>query len=68
MALSGEAESELKDVIQKLNMVLIVLLAEKGIPQKQIAKILGMSNKTISKIFGKNYDKLLPKHHNSEST
>ena len=58
-----ETEIDLKDIIQKLNMVLIISLAEKGIQQKQIAKILGMSNKTISKTFGKNYDKLISKNH-----
>lgn len=48
-------------IIKKLDLILIILLAKSGLSQKEIAQILGMSNKTVGKIFGKSYDKLQEK-------
>lgn len=40
-------EKDLKEINQKLNILLIVLLKEKGLSKKEIAKILGIGDKTI---------------------
>ena len=52
---------KLDDISKKLDLLIIVSLAKSGIKQQEIAKIVGMSTKTIVKIFGKNYEKIQEK-------
>ena len=56
-----EKESKLeKDILKRLDVISIFLLAQKGLNQKEIGKILGIGADTITKIYGKNYSKILP--------
>lgn len=43
-------EKEIKEINQKLNIILIMLLKENGLGKKEIAKVLGIGDKTIDKI------------------
>ncbi len=45
-------------ILNKYERMIVRLTIKKGIPQKQIAGILGMSQKTVSKYKRKAYDKL----------
>ena len=45
------------EITKKLDLILIILLAKSGFTQREIAKIMGISTKTIWKLFGKSYDK-----------
>ena len=57
-----EKESKFqKDIIRKLDVISIFLLAQKGLNQKEIGKIQGISPDTIQDIYGQNYTKILPK-------
>ena len=57
-----EKESKLeKDILRRLDVISIFLLAQKGLSQKEIGKILGISHDTIQEIYGENYTKILPK-------
>lgn len=49
------------DVIRRLDIISIFLLAQKGLSQKQIAKILGVGDNRIQELFGNNYTKIQPK-------
>jgi len=49
---------QLEEISKKLDIIITILLAKSGISQQEIAKMLGISNKTIQKFFGKNYQKL----------
>lgn len=51
-----------EDVIRRLDVISIFLLAQKNIPQKDIAKILGIGDNRIQELFGKNYKKIQPKN------
>ena len=42
---------KIDSILKRLDLILIVMLAERGIQQRDIAKILGLSTKTIVKIF-----------------
>ncbi len=53
-----------KDVLRRLDVISIFLLAQKGLNQKEIGKILGISPHTIIEIYGNNYNKILPKKNN----
>lgn len=50
------------DVIRRLDVIAIFLLAQKNIPQKDIAKILGIGDNRIQELFGKNYKKVQPQN------
>jgi len=57
-----EKESKFeRDILNRLDVISIFLLAQKGLSQGEIGKILGISNKTVQAIYGKNYTKILPK-------
>ena len=56
-------EDKLEEISNRLEIITIILLAKSGISQREIAKMLGMSTKTIVKIFGKNYEKIQGKEH-----
>ena len=51
-------DSKIDEITKKLDLLIIIALAKQGVSQNDIAKIVGMSTKTIVKIFGKNYEKL----------
>lgn len=56
-------KNELKennDVIRRLDVISIFLLSQKGLNQKEIGKILGISADKIQNIYGKSYAKILP--------
>ena len=55
-----------KDMIRRLDVISIFLLAQKGLNQKEIGKILGISSDTIQEIYGKNYAKILPQKKSSD--
>jgi len=40
-------------------MVVVLLLAERGLNQAEIAKILGVSSKTIERMFASSFNKIL---------
>ena len=46
------------DIIRRLDIISIFLLSQKGLPQKEIAKILGIGDNRIQEIFGDNYTKI----------
>jgi len=48
------------ELIRRLDVISIFLLSQKGLTQKEIGKILGISHDKIQDIFGKNYAKILP--------
>ncbi len=50
-----------KEILRRLDVISIFLLAQKGFEQNEIGKILGISPHTIRAIYGKNYSKILPK-------
>lgn len=52
------------DLIRRLDVISIFLLAQKGLSQKEIAKILGVGDNRIQELFGKNYTKIQPKKDN----
>jgi len=57
-----EKDSKLqKDMLRRLDVISIFLLAQKGLNQKEIGKILGISHDRIQELFGKNYTKILSK-------
>jgi len=56
-----------KAVLRRLDVISIFLLAQKGLNQHEIGKILGMGTDTIKAIYGKNYAKILPKKSNNEN-
>jgi len=41
--------NKLDNIIRKLDMILVILLAKSGVKQKKIAEILGISDRTIRK-------------------
>ena len=49
-----------KDILRRLDVISIFLLAQKGLSQQEIGKILGISADTIQEIYGKKYTKILP--------
>lgn len=51
-------QNELKEISKKLDLLLIILLAKSGLSQRDISKILGISSKTIWKMFGTSYEKI----------
>jgi len=51
-------EKQIEDIKSKLDILIIIHLAKAGISQKDIAKILGVGDKKIQKLFGKNYQKI----------
>jgi len=55
------SEDKFKEVLKRLDVIIVIMLAKSGVSQREIAKILGMSTKTIVKIFGKNYEKIQSK-------
>ena len=46
------------DLIRRLDVIAIFLLAQKGLTQKEIAKILGVSDNRVQELYGKNYTKI----------
>jgi len=56
------SEDKFNEVLKRLDIITIIMLAQSGVSQRDIAKILGMSTKTIVKIFGKNYEKIQGKN------
>jgi len=46
------------DIIRRLDIIVVLLLSQKGLGQKDIAKILGISHDKIQDIFGQNYIKI----------
>lgn len=48
------------DMIRKLDVISIFLLRQKGLGQKEIAKILGVGDNRIQEIFGDKYTKIQP--------
>ena len=61
-----EKNSKLEnDILRRLDVISIFLLAQKGLNQSEIAKILGISNHTVQEIYGKNYSKILPQKKSS---
>ena len=54
------------DVIRRLDIISIFLLAQKGLSQKEIAKILGVGDNRIQEIFGDKYTKIQPEKKNSD--
>ena len=57
-SMTNDETEKMDSILRKLDLILIVFLAEKGIQQRDIAKILVLSTKTIVKIFGKNYERI----------
>jgi len=55
-----------KDMIRRLDVISIFLLAQKGLSQKEIGKILGFSHDRIQEIYGENYTKILPEKKSSD--
>ena len=55
-----------KDMIRRLDVISIFLLAQKGLSQKEIGKILGISHDKIQEVYGENYTKILPKKKSSD--
>jgi len=56
-----EKESKLqKDMLRRLDVISIFLLAQKNLNQKEIGKVLGISHDRIIEIYGENYTKILP--------
>jgi len=51
---------ENEDIVRRLDVISIFLLSQKGLNQKEIGKILGISNDKIQEIFGKSYAKIIP--------
>lgn len=49
---------KLDDAIRRLDILSILLLVDKGLSQKEIAKALGISSDKIQDIFGKSYSKI----------
>jgi len=54
------------EIIKRLDVISIFLLAQKGLNQHEIGKILGISSDKIQDIYGKNYTKILPKQSSSD--
>ena len=52
------ADEQLEKISKKLDIIITILLAKSGVQQREIAKMLGMSTKTIVKMFGKNYERI----------
>ena len=56
-----ETESKFqKAMLRRLDVISIFLLAQKGLSQQEIGKILGISQDTIQVIYSKSYAKILP--------
>ena len=55
------------DVIRRLDIISIFLLAQKGLSQKQIARILGVGDNRIQELFGEHYTKIQPEKSESNS-
>ena len=50
-----------EDILRRLDIISVFLLAQKGLTQKEIAKILGVGDNRIQELFGKNYTKIQSK-------
>ncbi len=46
------------EIIRRLDIIAIFLLAQKGLSQKEIAKTLAISDRRIQEIFGDRYKKI----------
>lgn len=53
--------NEQEQLIRRLDVISIFLLSQKGLTQKEIAKILGVGDNRIQELFGKNYTKIQPR-------
>lgn len=51
---------EHEEIVRRLDVISIFLLSQKGLTQREIGKILGVSGDKIRNIFGKNYAKIIP--------
>jgi len=49
------------EIIRRLDVISIFLLSQKGLTQKEIAKILGVGDNRIQELFGNNYTKIQKK-------
>jgi len=56
--LEEKNEKQSEDLSSKLDILIIIHLAKLGFSQKEIGKIIKMSDHKIKNIFGKNYQKL----------
>jgi len=54
------------DIIRRLDIISVLLLAQKGLSQNEIGKILGISPHKIQDIFGNNYAKIQSPEKKSE--
>lgn len=48
--LSQDITQKLDTIIRRLNVVVVILLAQSGLDRKQVAKTLGVSEKTIERM------------------
>ena len=54
------------EIIRRLDVISIFLLAQKGLNQHEIGKILSISPDKIQELYGENYTKILPKKRSSD--
>ena len=56
--MSNEKNEEFKIISDKLDMITIILLAQAGLTQKEIASIFDVSEKTIERMFSGHFSKI----------
>ncbi|WP_366933082.1 helix-turn-helix domain-containing protein [Nitrososphaera sp.] len=51
-------DRKLGDISKRLDMIIVLMLADRGLTQSEIAKILGVSSKTIERLFASSFNKI----------
>ncbi|MEM2293472.1 MAG: ECF-type sigma factor [Candidatus Aenigmatarchaeota archaeon] len=46
----GEGDQKIEEIIRKLDITVVILLAWAGLKRKEVAKVLGVSEKTIERM------------------
>jgi len=54
----GNDDKELQYIAKRLDQLIIILLAQSGMNEKEVAKLLKMGDKTVAKLVAGNFKKI----------